>query len=97
MTGSSAIGEVWIDGELGPADAASVSVFSHAVMRGTAVFDVLRVVEGPDGPSAIGLRPHMARFERSMQTMGMQPDRSVVRLRTCRRRRGGRHAPAPRS
>ncbi len=71
---------VWIDGDLRPFGEATISVFSHAVMRGTAVFDVLRVVEGPGGPTAIGLRPHLARLERSMALMGMQSSVSVARL-----------------
>ncbi len=68
---------VWVDGALRPLGEATISVFSHAVMRGTAVFDVMRVVEGPTGPTAIGLRPHLARLERSMALMGMQPTVSL--------------------
>ncbi|MEZ5375660.1 MAG: aminotransferase class IV [Acidimicrobiales bacterium] len=71
---------VWIDGELRPIDDATISVFSHAVMRGTAVFDVLRIVQAPGGPAAIGLRPHLARLERSMAMMGMEPSVSLATL-----------------
>ncbi len=57
-----------------------VSVFSHAVMRGTAVFDVLRVVQSASGPAVVGLRPHLARLERSMAMMGMEPTVSMAEL-----------------
>ena len=39
--------------------------------RGSQVFDVLRVEITADGPCAIGLRPHVARFLRSAELMGM--------------------------
>lgn len=76
---------VWIDGELRPSSDAAVSVFSHAVMRGTAVFDVLRVVETPNGPAALGLRPHLARLERSMAMMGMVSEVGVSQLERAAR------------
>ncbi len=71
---------VWIDGQLRPFDEAAISIFSHAVMRGSAVFDVLRIVQSANGPAAIGLRPHLARLERSMAMMGMEPAFSLARL-----------------
>ncbi len=37
------------------------------------MFDVLKVVELADGPAALGLREHVARFMQSMQLMGMTP------------------------
>ncbi len=64
---------IWIDGTLRPTAEATVHVLSHAVQRGSTVFDVLRVCETPDGPAAFGLREHMARFDRSMHLMGMTP------------------------
>jgi len=61
---------------------ATVHVLSHAANRGSEVFDVLRVLPGPGpgpgggdrgapAPVAVGLRPHVARFEHSMALMGM--------------------------
>ena len=65
--------QIWRDGRLVPAAEATIPVLSHAVQRGSTVFDVLRVCGTDDGPAALGLRPHMARFERSMDLMGMEP------------------------
>ncbi|MEZ5411353.1 MAG: aminotransferase class IV [Acidimicrobiales bacterium] len=67
-------GVVWRDGRLIPWAEATVHVLSHAANRGSEVFDVLRVLPGPGGggaPVAVGLRPHVARFEHSMALMGM--------------------------
>ncbi len=72
--------QIWINGELRPFEDATVHVLSHAVQRGSTVFDVLRVVKGPDGPAAFGLRQHVARFLRSMSLMGMEPEYSVGQL-----------------
>ncbi len=62
---------VWRDGELIPFHQATIHVLSHAAHRGSQVFDVLRVVPTEAGPAALGLRAHVARFDRSMQLMGM--------------------------
>jgi branched-chain amino acid aminotransferase len=63
---------MWRDGELIPFAEATVHVLSHAAHRGSEVFDVLRVVDSKGVPNALGLRPHVARFDRSMQLMGME-------------------------
>lgn len=55
-----------------PFNEATVHVLSHAAHRGSEVFDVLRVVSNVDGTAALGLRRHVARFDRSMQLMGME-------------------------
>lgn len=64
---------VWRDGEMIPYAEATIHVLSHAAHRGSEVFDVLRVLETPLGPAAVGLRPHVARFDHSMELMGMDP------------------------
>ena len=64
---------IWRDGELIPYDQATIHVLSHAAHRGSEVFDVLRVVDTNAGPAVVGLRPHMARFDHSMELMGMEP------------------------
>jgi branched-chain amino acid aminotransferase len=64
-------GAIWRDGQLIDFADATVHVFSHAVNRGTMVFDVLRVIGTRSGPAAVGLRPHVARFDRSLELMGM--------------------------
>lgn len=70
----------WRDGELITAGEATLPVLSHAVQRGTTVFDVLKTVSTDDGLAAFGLRQHVARFFRSMKLMGMTTDRSVDEL-----------------
>ena len=62
---------MWRDGEMIPFAEATIHVLSHAAHRGSEVFDVLRVVHNEQGPAAVGLREHVARFDRSMQLMGM--------------------------
>ncbi|MDH3682037.1 MAG: aminotransferase class IV [Acidimicrobiia bacterium] len=71
---------IWRNGELIPFADATIHVLSHAANRGTEVFDVLRVVETASGPAAVGLRPHVARFDQSMELMGMEPDFDVAGL-----------------
>lgn len=57
-----------------------MSALSHAVQRGSTVFDVIRVCPTAAGPAILGLRPHMARFERSMDLMGMTPAHTLAEL-----------------
>ncbi len=71
---------IWNDGELIPHRDATIHVLSHAANRGSEVFDVLRVVDVGAGPVAVGLRPHVARFDQSMHLMGMEPDHDVGAL-----------------
>lgn len=71
---------IWIDGGLRPASEATVSILSHAVQRGSTVFDVVRICDTQDGPAAFGLREHVARFDRSMHLMGMTSAWSLDQL-----------------
>ncbi|MFV0259682.1 MAG: aminotransferase class IV [Acidimicrobiales bacterium] len=71
---------VWRDGKLTPFAEATVHVLSHAANRGSLVFDVLRVISLDEGPAAVGLRPHVSRFEQSMELMGMEPAVDVATL-----------------
>ncbi len=64
---------LWVDGRLVPYDHATVHVLSHAVQRGTTVFDVLPVVWIDREPHALGLEAHVVRFGNSMNLMGMDP------------------------
>lgn len=63
---------VWRDGELIPSAEATVHVLSHMAARGSQVFDVMLVSRTDDGPAAVGLRAHVARFLRSAELMGME-------------------------
>ncbi|MEM8925649.1 MAG: aminotransferase class IV [Actinomycetota bacterium] len=71
---------VWRDGELIPFADATVHVLSHAAHRGSEVFDVLKVYNTTGQPRALGLREHVARFERSMRLMGMASPYDVAAL-----------------
>lgn len=71
---------IWHNGALIPFGDATIHVLSHAANRGSEVFDVLRVVETGDGPAAVGLRPHVARFDQSMHLMGMEPSCDIGAL-----------------
>ncbi len=62
---------VWRNGRLVPFADATCHVMSHMAARGSQVFDVLAVTWTESGPCAVGLRPHVARFLRSAEMMGM--------------------------
>ncbi len=65
-------GVVWRNGQLVPFADATCHVLSHMAARGSQVFDVLMVTWTDEGPSAVGLRPHVARFLRSAELMYME-------------------------
>lgn len=71
---------VWRNGELIPYSAATTHVMSHMSARGSQVFDVIIVGPTADGPCALGLRSHVARFVRSAEMMGMASPGSVGAL-----------------
>ncbi len=81
MTRSGAL--IWADGAVADFASATMHVLAHGVQRGATVFDVMRVVEGDDGPCVLGLRPHVARFLHSMELMGMDRPYSVAELETA--------------
>jgi branched-chain amino acid aminotransferase len=64
--------DIWLDGELVHADRAQITVLSHAVQRGAAVFDVGRLRLG--GGRSLLFRPaeHIARFLRSAELVGLK-------------------------
>jgi branched-chain amino acid aminotransferase len=72
---------VWADGQLVPAEEATISVLSHAVQRGAAVFDVGALRLGADG-SHLLFRPreHIARFLRSASRIGLDVSWDPVAL-----------------
>ena len=65
-------GVVWRNGQLVPFADATCHVLSHMAARGSQVFDVMLVTRTDRGPCAVGLRPHVARFLRSAELMGME-------------------------
>lgn len=65
--------DVWHDGELVPWDAARASVLSHAMQRGSLVFDVGPLREGVDGrPRLFRPREHVERLLRSAALVGLE-------------------------
>jgi branched-chain amino acid aminotransferase len=71
---------IWVDGRLVPFAEATVHVLAQSLQRGTAVFDVLSVHDSSEGPVALGLREHVARFGHSMEAMGMAPAHHLAEL-----------------
>lgn len=71
---------IWVDGRLVPFAEATVHVLAQSLQRGTAVFDVLSVHDSGNGPVALGLREHVARFGHSMEAMGMEPAHDLAAL-----------------
>ena len=71
---------IWRDGSLIPFADATTHVLSQMSARGSQIFDVLLVVANPDGPRALGLREHVARFVRSAETMCMEGLPSVPEI-----------------
>lgn len=63
--------KAWIDGQFVPAEQATVPILSHAVGRGSTIFEVMEVVEAPAGPALFRAGDHVARFARSAELMHM--------------------------
>ena len=64
--------KVWINGEMIQWKDAKVHIMSHSFSRGSAVFDVLGIHPGPDGPAAFRLGRHLDRFFRTAELLGMK-------------------------
>ncbi len=65
--------EIWLDGALVPADDARVSVLSHAMQRGSLVFDVGSLRQGQGGRVRLfRAREHIARFLASAALIGLE-------------------------
>lgn len=77
--------KIWADGVLINSEQATMHVLSHATQRGSAVFDVIKLVhlgdEGDLNPHAVGLDGHIDRFRSSMDLMGMESDYSSAALK----------------
>ncbi len=71
---------IWRDAEFIEYSQATVHVMSHMVARGSQVFDVMAVYSNDGEPFVFGLRPHVARFVRSMQLMCMEDVPSVSQI-----------------
>ena len=65
-------GKVWLNGKLIPWEKATVPILSHGFSRGSAIFEVLGIHEGPDGPVAFRIDQHLKRLQRSAELLGMK-------------------------
>jgi branched-chain amino acid aminotransferase len=65
--------QVWINGELGDADATRVSPFDHGLLVGDGVFETLRVYDG----RPFAWRRHLDRLEHSAKGLGLVPPERV--------------------
>jgi len=72
---------VWINGEIVQWGDAKVHIMSHSFSRGSAMFDVLGIHPGPDGPAAFRLDRHLDRFFRSAELLGMKMGYTKEKLR----------------
>ena len=64
--------KVWMNGELIPRHAATVPILSHGFSRGSAIFDVLGIHSGPNGPMAFRLDDHLKRLMKSAELLEME-------------------------
>ncbi|MFO0691492.1 MAG: aminotransferase class IV [Myxococcota bacterium] len=74
---------IWVDGELRPWASATVHVLSHAIQRGSLVFDFMSVHETPRGAAVFRLEPHIERFFHSCGLMGLPVTQSADQLRAA--------------
>jgi branched-chain amino acid aminotransferase len=74
--------EIWIDGSF-PAPS-EVSLYTHSLHYGTAVFEGIRYHESCDGrPALFRLSAHLERFERGTRALGMEVPYSHAELRAA--------------
>jgi branched-chain amino acid aminotransferase len=64
--------DVWLDGDLVPSGNAQTSVLSHAIQRGSLVFDVGALRPGEGGPFLFRPQDHLVRFLRSAELVGLE-------------------------
>ncbi len=64
--------QVWLNGELVSRRDATVPILSHGFSRGSAIFDVLGVHPGPNGPMAFRLDDHLKRLMNTAALVEME-------------------------
>ena len=62
---------IWFDGNFVPWDEAKIHVLSHVLHYGTSVFEGIRAYQTPNGPSILGLQPHVKRLFNSAKIINM--------------------------
>ena len=63
--------KAWINGEFVDWEDARVPILSHGFSRGSAIFEVVDIVDSEKGPAFFGLKEHMQRFFNSADDMYM--------------------------
>jgi branched-chain amino acid aminotransferase len=63
---------VWRNGELIPGEKATVPLLSHALSRGSAVFEVFGIHKGPRGTMAFRMDEHLKRLSTSLKFLEME-------------------------
>jgi branched-chain amino acid aminotransferase len=64
--------KVWLNGEFVSWENATVPLLSHGFSRGSAIFDVFGIHEGPDGLFAFRMDEHLKRLMKSAELLGME-------------------------
>ena len=64
--------KVWFNGEFIPWHKATVPILSHGFSRGSAIFEVFGIHEGPDGLFAFRMDEHLKRLMKSVQLLEME-------------------------
>ena len=64
--------QVWLNGKLIPRREATVPILSHGFSRASAIFDILGVHVGPEGPMAFRLDDHLKRLMQSAELLEME-------------------------
>ena len=64
--------QVWMNGQMIPRRDATVPILSHGFSRGSAIFDVLGIHPGPNGPMAFRLDDHLKRLMKSAELLEME-------------------------
>ena len=62
---------VWINGSFVPLKSATVPILSHGFSRGSAIFEIFRVHDGPQGPAAFRMDQHLKRLMKSARLLHM--------------------------
>lgn len=64
--------KVWLNGRMIPWPEAKAPILSHGFSRGSAIFEIFGVHEGPGGTVAFRMDMHLNRLMRSAELLGMQ-------------------------
>jgi branched-chain amino acid aminotransferase len=64
--------KVWLNGKLIPWQEATVPLLSHGFSRGSAIFEVFGIHEGPDGLFAFRMDEHLKRLMKSAELLEME-------------------------